>query len=76
MDVSIALPLLIALIGLAIGLSIAFGLAILVSTRPRIGNVFLAHNAVVTAEGPGSARLGGTVENTDVYQVMRAAGRF
>ncbi|MEV6910696.1 alkaline phosphatase [Amycolatopsis sp. NPDC051071] len=30
----------------------------------------------VTAEGPGAARLGGTVENTDVYQVMRAAGRF
>ncbi|MFC3453755.1 alkaline phosphatase [Amycolatopsis speibonae] len=27
----------------------------------------------VTAEGPGSARLGGTVENTDVYWVMRAA---
>ncbi|KZB85803.1 alkaline phosphatase [Amycolatopsis regifaucium] len=27
----------------------------------------------VTAEGPGSARLGGTVENTDVYRVMRAA---
>ncbi len=30
----------------------------------------------VTAEGPGSARLGGTVQNTDVYQVMRAAGRW
>ncbi|MGW4128782.1 alkaline phosphatase [Amycolatopsis japonica] len=27
----------------------------------------------VTAEGPGSARLGGTVENTDVYWVMRLA---
>lgn len=30
----------------------------------------------VTAEGPGSARLGGTVENTDVYHVMREAGRL
>ncbi|MFD6066705.1 MULTISPECIES: alkaline phosphatase [Amycolatopsis] len=27
----------------------------------------------VTAEGPGSTRLGGTVENTDVHGVMRAA---
>ncbi len=27
----------------------------------------------VTAEGPGAARLGGTVENTDVYWVMRTA---
>ncbi|MFE6614396.1 alkaline phosphatase [Amycolatopsis sp. NPDC057786] len=27
----------------------------------------------VTAEGPGSTRLGGTVENTDVHRVMRAA---
>ena len=27
----------------------------------------------VTAEGPGSTRLNGTVENTDVYWVMRKA---
>ncbi|WP_410584937.1 alkaline phosphatase [Amycolatopsis sp. lyj-108] len=27
----------------------------------------------VTAEGPGATRLGGTVENTDVHWVMRAA---
>ncbi|RSM57116.1 alkaline phosphatase [Amycolatopsis sp. WAC 01376] len=27
----------------------------------------------VTAEGPGATRLGGTVENTDVHGVMRAA---
>ncbi|WP_410651481.1 alkaline phosphatase [Amycolatopsis sp. cmx-4-54] len=27
----------------------------------------------VTAEGPGSTRLGGTVENTDVHWVMRSA---
>ncbi|MGK4595938.1 alpha/beta fold hydrolase [Amycolatopsis sp. w19] len=27
----------------------------------------------ITAEGPGSTRLGGTVENTDVYWVMRLA---
>ncbi|KFU76631.1 alkaline phosphatase [Amycolatopsis lurida] len=27
----------------------------------------------VTAEGPGSTRLGGTIENTDVHWVMRAA---
>ncbi|MCW5719475.1 MAG: ABC transporter permease subunit [Bauldia sp.] len=31
----------IAFLGLAIGLAVAFGLAVLISTRPRIGNVFL-----------------------------------
>ncbi|MBE1573443.1 alkaline phosphatase [Amycolatopsis roodepoortensis] len=38
------------------------------TTRDHTGS-----DTPVTAEGPGATRLGGTVENTDVHWVMRAA---